>query len=265
MADEQVVANAPVTSGEGQSGSGPEGHQEVSAQPPVGEQPIAENNGSGTDNRIPKQRFDQVIEQRNRERELRAQYESRIRELETRQSPQTQTNPIEVESKRLAAKLNIKEEAAREILESSGAIARSERQAVEQQLQRYEFNRWQENLTNKYKDYQELSPKMTEVWNTLPEHERQAVVSSPYRLEMFYHYVKGQNVDGMIDAAKTKAASDAYNNKQLKQAVTSTPGASSAKPNGQLSQKVIADMSIEEFQKRHNEINTWLENQSKSR
>lgn len=257
MSDE-AVTQAAVNSGNDSAASASAESQGESTTPPAGEQPVVGN----SEQRIPKQRFDQVVDQRNREREIRTQYENRIRELEQRQNGSVaQPSIIDRETERLVNKLGMNKDAAKELLESISGVAKAERGQVEQQLQRYEMQHWQEGLAAKYKDYRELEPKMAEIWNQMPQHEQMSVVSSPRQLEMLYHYAKSQNFDGAVDDARKQGAEQAYANKLAKQAVSSTVGASGLKPGGALNRKAIDQMSIEEYTRRRPEINAWLEKQ----
>src|SRR3990172_7821907 len=73
------------------------------AKPPTDEKSVADRS---PENRVPQSRFNEVITERNRERELRETYESRIRDLEARQSSRaaTQESVVDREVKKLVAK-----------------------------------------------------------------------------------------------------------------------------------------------------------------
>ena len=236
--------------------SAPAESQNESATPPATENVVADNT---SENRIPKSRLDEVIGQRNRERELRESYEARIRDIEARQSAPQSPNVVDTQVKRLVEKLGLKEEAARELVEAQREISQAQHAQVDQKLQQYELSRWRENLTQKYKDYTKVEPQMARVWESMSPQEQHTAVSSPRGLEMLYHYAKGQNFESDIAKAREEAASQAYANKQLKQAATTLPGASSAKPNGALTRQAINDMDQATYLKRLPEINEALE------
>ncbi len=252
MADE--VQQTAVNGQNATPGSAPEVRQGNVAATPAGENPGANNSG---ENRIPQSRFNEVIEQRNREREMREKYEAKIQELERNQPTPAEKSAVDRVTDRLVARLGLSKDAARELMEAQREIAQAERAPVDQRLQQYELNGWREGLARKYPDYQATEAKMAEVWNTLQPHERQLALASQRGLEMLYTYAKGQTMGQQIDQAKEQAAREAYDNKLAKQAVTSVPGAS-AKPAGPLTAAAIAAMSIEEYKKRLPEINEAL-------
>lgn len=257
--DLQAAANAPAPE------SAPAEPQNTNTAPPAEENSVGVQGSENTnENRVPQSRFNEVIEQRNRERQIRAEYEARLRELESRQSmPQAQQKSvIEAEAEALAEELGMDKKAAMRLMKAQEKIVQARQTEVEAQLQQYQLGSWHNNLANKYKDYSELSPKMAQAFDSLPQSEQQRVLASPYALEMFYHYVKGQNLGDTLDKVKTQAAQDAYNNKLAKQAATSVPGASSPKPAGMLSREAIANMDSAEYMKRLPEINAWVAKQS---
>ena len=256
-ADEQV--QAAVNSNQGEADSAPAAPQGEAANTPAAENAVAESNSG--ENRVPQSRFNEVVEQRNKEREIRASYEARIREIEARQSAPAQGSIVDSEVKRLVAKLGITPEAAHEMVDSSMTIARAERGAVEQKLQQYELSRWQENLASKHKDYRQMETKMAEIWETMSPSERNLVVASPRGLEMLYHTAKSESTEGAIENARKEGANQAYNNKLAKQAASSVPGAASPKTGGALTLEGIKALSPEDHQKRIKEVNAFLENQ----
>lgn len=226
-------------------------HNSVAATPAV------ETNGAtqnGADVRIPKARFDQVIDQRNREREMREKYEARIRELEARQPNPAEKTAADSAVDRLVSRLGLEKTAAEELTQVTREIARAERQQVEQRLQQYELNGWRDNLARKYADYSEMEGKMAQVWNNLEPHERQLSVASQRGLEMLYRYAKGETFDSAVNKAAETAAKEAYENKLAKQAVSSMPG-SVAKSVQPLTREAIAAMSLEDYKARREEIN----------
>lgn len=240
--------------------SAPAEPQNTSNVPPAGEQPVVENGSDSNENRVPQSRFNEVIEQRNRERIMREQYEAEIRQLRSATSmPQAQQKSlVEQEAEALAEELGMDQKAALRLMKATEKVSQARESQLQAQLQQYQLGQWHSNLENKYKDYKELSPKLAAAFDTLPQSEQMRVLGSPVALEMFYHYVKGQNIDSTINTVKEQAAAGAYNNKLAKQAVTSVPGASGTKPAGKLSRESINAMPPDEYTKRLPEINAWL-------
>lgn len=264
MAD--ADSQGAVTPSNASTESAPVAAQDTNGVPPAAENAVAEQGlGQSNENRVPQSRFNEVIEQRNRERQMREQYESEIQRLRTAVSaPLTQQKPlIEAEAEAMAEELGMDKKAALRILQANEKVVQHREQALQAQLQQYQLGAWQEGLKAKYKDYNELSPKMAAAFDALPQNEQMRVLGSPVALEMFYHYVKGQNIDSTIKSATEQAAANAYQNKLAKQAATSMPGASSAKPAGALSREAILNMPHDEYTRRLPEVNAWLAEQAK--
>lgn len=242
--------------------------QEASAASPSAEvnvnsaQTSTEGVASGAtnnENRIPQSRFNEIIDQRNRERELREGYEAKLRELESRLGA-GQSKPdsvIEAETARLAEKLNMDPKAARELVEAQANIARAERAQVENRLRQYEINEWSRGMSQRYKDYADVVPKMEKLFMEMAPHEQNMVVSSPRGLEMLYAYAKSAELPNKEKEAFNAGANAAYQNKAQKQALSSTPGAA-ANVRKELSPEAIRNMSVKEYRERYDEINAWL-------
>lgn len=259
MADEQVsqtvensqVADAASTSAEAQNNV---------ANPPVAENATA---SPGSENRVPQQRFNEVITQRNRERELREQYESKIRELEARQ-PQD-TSKSDALTKRLVEKLGMSPEAASEVVAVQREAARLERGDIEGRLRQYEVKSWSDSLAQKHKDYSQLLPEMEKVFNEMSDQEQMHTMASPKSLEMFYKAVRADSMEKQLQGKFNEGANAAYQNKATKVGMSSLPGQSNSQQQTAISRESIAKMSSAEYQKRLPEINAWLESKYKPR
>lgn len=204
---------------------------------------------------IPYTRFHEVVEQKNREKELRTQYETKIRELESR-LPQTATQQgVDSEVARLVKDIGMSEEAAKAVVATQKSIADRTMAEVRQHQHQQDVRSWSDNLSKRFKDYDEYVPQMEKVWNEMSPNEQALVVSSQRGLEMLYKHVRSDTLEAKVKESYQKGADQAYQNKAGKQAVSNSSGASSANPNGKLTRESIAKMPIEEYMKRQAEIN----------
>lgn len=220
-----------------------------------------ENSGANAtqENRVPQSRFNEIIDQRNRERQLREDYEAKLRELESRLGAGTQkpNSVIDAEAKRLAERLNMDEKAAREILESQASVVRSQNAQVEERFRQMEINEWSRAIASRHADYAQVVPKMEKLFMEMTPQEQHLAVSSPRGLEMLYAYAKAAELPNKEKEAFNAGANAAYQNKAQKQALSSTPGAA-ANVRKDLSPEAIRNMSVKEYRERYDEINAWL-------
>lgn len=250
MADEQVVDkdvkevvtdSSTVTDQNGQ------------ATPPAKENLASEQ----ADNKIPYPRFNEVIQERNRERELREQYESRIRDLEHRMSS-VPTKPAGSEEIERLVKKGISEEMAKEIVHTADVVSERKNRETQAQIAQYQLAEWHRNMESKYKDYRETTPEMEKVFSKLDPVSQRMVTASPVGLDMLYQYAKsGKGIEASKKAFEA-GAQHASQVKDLKKAISSTPGSGSKDTSKELSEKVIREMPIAEYQKRQVEINDWV-------
>ena len=257
MADENDAPKMDVNNQPAPEASSTSGAQDAAASPPASEITGSEQ---ASDKRVPYPRFSEVVEERNRERKMREAYESRIRELETRVPSSTQPKPdhMATEIKRLQEKLGLKEDAARELAESTQNIARAEKADIEVRLRQYEIGEWNRSLQNKHKDYTEHVPAMEKLFSEMSPQEQQLVVASPRGLEMLYRQAKAEKADLAAQEAFEKGKDAAYQTKQDKRAVSPTPGVA-PKAGSKLTREMIRNMSTEEYKKRLPEINLALQ------
>ena len=258
MADTAEGQSTDANSQEASSAPSTEQAQDQSANTSTGENTGA---AQSSEQRIPYPRFHEVVEQKNAAMAQAAQKDARIRELEARLQPTHQVNQDQ-EVQRLVNKLGMSEEAAREIVATQQAVAGREREAVEGRLRQMEVKGWTENLSRKFKDYDEYVPQMEKVWNEMPPQAQALVVASPHGLEMLYKSVRADSLEAKVQESFNKGANQAYQNKAQKQAATSLPGASAAANPSKLTRESIANMSIEEYSKRLPEINEAIKARS---
>lgn len=247
-----------VNSQEASVDSPPAAAQVENANPPAEENSVADNK---PENKVPQSRFNEVIEQRNKERELRERYESRIRDLESRQSvsPQQRESVVDREVKKLVAKHGMDEKAARDFVESAQAVSRAERQELERQMGQRDIMAWGERMAKDDPDYKALEPELDRAFAALPPQKQELIASDIDLLNMFYGNVKSSVAARKVKEAYQDGAKAAYEGKAAKQAVASIPGASANAKRG-ISRKDILNMSNEEYTKRLPEINEAIRN-----
>src|SRR4051812_44258444 len=95
--------------------------------------PTAENAGATRpENKIPQGRFNEVIQERNTEREARERLEARVRELESGKSEQFKRPSVaDAEVQRLVKELGMEESAARSIVKTYENLSQAERHQQE--------------------------------------------------------------------------------------------------------------------------------------
>lgn len=249
MADEQVEKKDVNGSGsESSTGSS----QTEGSNPPAEESSVE----SRSENRIPLPRFNEVIQERNRERQLREQYESRLRDLEQRLPTKA---PGEEQVERLV-KSGVDPKVAKEIIDVSTEASRRERQALESQRQAANLQMWHRDMESKYKDYREMAPVMEREFSNLSPNAQMLAVSDPAGLEMLYAKAKASlSIDGSKKAFD-EGAKQAYNTKDQKRAISSTPGSSSKGGTQEVSLEYLASIrgNTKEYRKNLDRINHWL-------
>lgn len=257
VSQEQDVNQAPESS--------PEAEQAAQANPPV-----EENSTPPTPAKtVPYTRFSEVVHEKNREREMREQYEARIRELEARQSGSANKSALDRLAVKLQSELQMEEGAARKLaaiqLEAAEQVAKSQTDQLRQQTHRYEIDSWTQNLTRQYQDFQEVAPAMEQIFQNLPPQAQDLAVSSQDGLEMLYHKAKARVVAEKTKSAFDKGAKQAYENKGLKGAVSSAPSMGATGGKLPLSKEVLARIPDKEFIERKAEIDAWVAAQSRRR
>lgn len=238
------------------------GASSANAQTPTGTPPAGENpaSGNGSENRVPQSRFNEVVHEKNRERELREMYEARIRELESRQSVQVPQRPsvIDAQAERLAKELSMDKDAARKILEANAAVREAEMMEIEHRQKASRAEEWARNKAQVDPDFKALGPELDREFSAKSPQMQQRIASDPELLEMFYESVRSKNLGSKAKEAYAKGADEAYRAKQVKQAVSNVPGSSSGSGSASLSRELLRRMSPEEYMKRQPEINEAL-------
>lgn len=254
MANENI---APTDANSQPSGAAPSPApaQSNAGSPPAESKSVPETKPDS--NAIPYTRFSEVVRERNEERRKSQEYEARLRQLEAGR-PSSASAPEDVvsaEAKRLAERLKMSPEAAREVAESASRISNARASQIEQRQRQQEVIEWTRRLAEKHSDYSELEPLLDKEFSKLGDEDKAYVASSPQRLEMFYSHVKGMSAEAKVKEAFEKGASEAYKNQAAKTGVSSVPGTASQPQKGQLTLAAIRAMSSEDYVKRLPEIN----------
>lgn len=225
---------------------------------PTGEHPVA---AKAPENKIPQSRFNDVIQERNSEREARERLEARIRELESvRSEGPKRVSVADLEVKRLVEKLGMEESAAREIVATYQNLSQAQKQEQEAQRMRVDADTWASRKAESDPVYRELEPELDKSYSSLSPKMQFDIAHNPELLEMFYENVKARHLGSKSKESYSKGVEDAYKGKAAKQAVSSVPGSSSSVGKTQLTRKAVAEMSIAEYTKRLPEINEAVRN-----
>lgn len=250
MVPEQTDVNSQVADAASSSADA----QVEAPNTPTGELPVA---AKAPENKIPQGRFNEVIQERNTEREARERLEARIRELEsvrTEGAPKRQS-VADLEVKRLVDKLGMEESAAREIVITYQNLNQAQRQEQEAQRMRVDAETWASRKAESDPVYKDLEPELDKSYSSLSQQMQYQIATNPEMLEMFYENVKAKHLGSKSKESYSKGVDDAYKTKMTKQAVSSAPGVSSSVGKTQLTRKSLADMSTAEYMKRLPEIN----------
>lgn len=256
MADE--ILNQTGANSQNADAASPSAEAQVEApNSPTGEIP---GGAKAPENKVPQTRFNEVIHERNRERELREQYEARIRELESQRSMGAPGKDavVEAEVQRLVKTLDMSEEAARGIVETNRNLLRAEREQMAREQNRNELSQWAVRKAQADPMYKELDPELDRAFSSLPPQRQMKIANDPDLLDMFYENVKASVLLSKSKQSFEKGASQAYETKGAKQAVTSMPGGSSSVGKTALSRESLRKMSPEEYKRRLPEINEAL-------
>lgn len=226
--------------------------------------PTVENTGATKtpENKIPQSRFNDVIQERNSEREARERLESRIRELESRGSVDQVKRPsvADLEVKRLVDKLGMEESAAREIVATYQNLNQAQRREQEVAQSRFQAETWAAQKAEKDPVYRDIEPELDKAFSSLKPEMQHFIAQNAEALEMFYDGVKAKHVGSKSKESYAKGAEDALKNKNAKQAVSSVPGSSSSVGKTQLTRKSLTEMGNSEYMKRLPEINEAIRN-----
>ena len=230
----------------------------------VANTPTVENTGAikAPENKIPQSRFNDVIQERNSEREARERLEARIQELESARSesaPKRQS-VADLEVQRLVKNLGMEEAAAREIVKTYQNLNQAQRREHEAAQSRFQAENWAAQKAEKDPVYKDLEPELDKSFSALKPEMQQFVAQNADALEMFYESVKSKHNGSKSKDSYSKGADDAYKNKMTKQAVSSVVGTSSSVGKTALTRKSLAAMPDAEYMKRLPEINEAIRN-----
>ena len=252
--EDVIQEKTAVNSQEQVSGSAPVIENVEAATTPTTEQVEA---SSTQENKIPQSRFNEVIEQRNADRARAEALESRLRALESQKpGASPKETLVEAEVKRLVTKLQMSEEAAREIVQTNINIQQAHRNEQEARQRQVEASQWAGQKAAKDPDYKVLEPELDRQFSSLPSHMQAFIANNPSALEMFYDSVKSRHSTSKAKEAFGKGADEAYKTKQLKQAVSSTSGGSATPSKSGIEN--WRSWPLDEYKKRLPEINAAL-------
>src|ERR1035437_4914904 len=187
--------------------------QSEQVKTPVDEKSTSEH----TENRIPQSRLNEVIAERNRERDLRERNEERIREYEAKERLSDQKAVGDAEVSRLVNKYRMTEEAARDAVSSADAVAERKNRDLNAQVAQHKLSEWHRNMESKHSDYRETTPDMEKVFSSLDQVTQRLVTASPTGLEMLYQYAKsGKSADEVAKKAFEAGTQHANSVKDIK-------------------------------------------------
>ncbi len=238
----------------------------VVAQPDAANTPTVENTGAPkVENKVPQTRFNEVIQERNSEREARERLENRIRELELGRSEGgfKRESVADLEVKRLVKELDMEEAAARSIVQTYQNLDQARSQEQEASKRRNDALAWASQKEQSDPVYKDIEPELDRSYGSLSPKMKYDIAQNPELLEMFYESVKAKHLGSKSKDSYSKGVEDALKNKGLKQAVSSVSGTSSSVGQTALSRESIRKMiqtDIKQYVKRQAEINEAIKN-----
>lgn len=223
------------------------------SNPPASEQPAAT---TPVDNKVPYTRFQEVIHQKN---EIAQKLEDLEKRLQTQEITTIQKAKVDSSQKYIQSLTarGMDEQVAQLIVDTASSLTKEQLEQRVAPLEKaslaQQIDAWTDKFAKEHKDYNELSPEMHRVFEALPEHNKQMIASSPMGLEFLYDHVKVQQLEKSKNESFQKGAEQAYATKGMKQAVSSTTGASANPPVG-VTRKDVGGMGLKEYEKRREEI-----------
>lgn len=240
-------------------------NQEAPVESPVNEAPnVSESNPPAESNSaspepsekgVPYPRFKEVIDLKN-------QYEGRIRELESRL---TQTQPPAVAKSDSLFDNDVNDLVAHGMDEASAKILvrrmasvaeRSVSERVDPIVRnsaQKEVSEWTDKFKASHKDYDQLEPKMYDVYKQLDPGTQEMLVSNPKMLEFLYSHAKVMKLEADLQKKYEEGQNEAYKTQRQKSAMSGTSG-SSPKPKGVPTPKEVGEMSLSEYMKNRDTI-----------
>ncbi len=235
------------------SGSAAETSTDSPVKTPVDEKSTTKT----TEKEVPYDRFQEVIKQKNQEKQLREQYEAKIKELEGRLPNPGQDRMVQ----RLVAG-GMKEDAAKLIADATREEQRHALEPVLRQRKDDDVKNWTRELERSDPEYKKLKPQLEKAFDELPDEEKMSVVSSPKGLERFYKSVKADALVEEVSKARASGVKQGYENKGQKEGMSSTPKSGTATETALTFESIRAGalkgMSDADYVKRLPEINAIL-------
>ena len=217
--------------------------------------PVAEKATAKTEAAVPYDRFQEVIKAKNSEKQLREQYEARIKELETRLP--TQAGPDKLVARLMAG--GMKEDAAKLIAETTREANREAMAPIHQREKAQAVDGWVKDIERNDPDYKKLKPMLEKAFDELPDEEKQSIVSSPKGLERFYKSVKADVLELRVKEAHADGVKQGYEGKVSKEGMGSGPKSGTAQATVLTFESIragaVKGMSDAEYLKRLPEIN----------
>ena len=211
------------------------------------------------DNRVPLPRFKEVIDQKN---EYKTRLEKMEAELKAFKQGQTQPQPqkdalLESQVQALMAD-GFEEQTAKAIVRTSDTLARSRSEEkvrpITQDAIRRETDAWVQDFKTRTPDFNELEPEMAKVFVNLPEQTQDMIVSDPRGIEFVYAYVKNAQMDKVRKDAEARGTEKAYQTKGVKQALSSTSGATPGAGKEQITRAWLDKATPKQLKDREDEI-----------
>lgn len=231
---------------------------EVPATPPSGEQPEATATATSgqPEGKVPYPRFKEVVDERNQSKKEIEELRRKVEAL-SGSKPEARPSVADKYAKKLieqgvdenAAKLivSVSEEMARE-------VASEQVRPLAEAQQARETDNWLADFSAKTPDYKEYEPKMYEIFKSLPDDMKDAMVLNPKGIEFLYAQAKLAELNKKQEEARAQGVQQAYEKKGVKVAVTSGGAGSAVPPKTSLTRADVAKMAPEEYVKRRAEI-----------
>lgn len=237
-----------------------------SVNPPAESKSAAEQPASQAapekDQRIPYDRFKEVIDSKNEMAEELKQLRAQLSSIDQRTKPQ-EPSMLDKAVEKLKNR-GLEEDAAKALAETIVDLTKdytdSKVRPVEEITVQQQMNSWVNEFKTQHKeDADELLPEMFNVYKALPENTQDALVSDPMALELLYAHAKLPKLQKMLEEKYKEGVQAAYESKQLKAGVASVP-VTSAVPEGYTPED-IASMSLADYKKNREKILKILSNQ----
>lgn len=241
------------------------------AQPPA-EEHSAQGDKPEVSEAVPYPRFKEVndkaksAEQRALEADRRAkELEARLAKLESgsqeRQSAEQSQQRFSKAVSKLSA-LGVDQEAAKKLAEVVSELAGEEVDSrvrpLAQATAQQEITGWTREFARTHPDYEEMAPAMGEAYASLPQIMQDLISIDPKGLDLMYAYAKLPKMQEELGKARQEGAQEAYQNRRMKGAVSSTVGAGSSQPKA-MTEKDIADMSVKDYMALKSDPKRWAE------